>query len=1070
MKKQMHQMFRFELSAIALALASAAQPTWALPTGASVANGAVLASNPTANILQLVTTPGTIINWQGFSIATGEITRFVQQNGASTVLNRVVGAGASNILGRLESNGRVFLINPNGVLFGGGAVVDVAGLIASTRDISDANFAAGNYQFAGTATGTITLESGATITTANYAATGGGQVWLVAKGISMATGSSITAPSGQVVLAAGNQIEVGATQVGQMSFTVLTDGTSSINMLGSIAADRGAVGLFADYVNHKGRIDAGHQGTVDINATKELRMQGNSQINAPSGSIKLTGGSLLEVEYDAVINADGSNGKIAFESNNLLVAPSGNTHAVGGQVTFQQYQPTQYLEGSTQNLWTTPTGFRDSYAIVFRASDGNYVVRFQRSTSTGDAVGLFEVVLDGRTGALLAPPVRIAAGSAQALAYNAARAAPASATSTYNSAIATAQAAYQTELNRLAAKEVADYQKASTDAADQIPGLRPNVDGLINAWNAAAKALRDDAAINPQLHPNFDYEMSLIVGEYRTFVFNAVYLSVYDSLRTSNERPGTTPKMVAAVTAYGATTSMQRAQYLADKDAAGAALSAASVAASSQYTSDTNAAAANRPIALSAYNASQVAGVPIFYSNLGTQLQGFPTAVTIPTSDGGATVALRKADRSVPAAPDGEGGTRPASIQYGGAGAGFELRTSAGAVTTTSTGGSPVPMPDGTYLVLDGYNYAVNKLNGTLVSSGALSNEGENLVPNQLGGFSVLNRLGSGNQTQTTYTKQIATYTPANSVTGATGIAASFALRPGVPNGVFAPTGGAAPTSPPPSAGAPTPSPAPAAAPAPVVRGRATGAAIFDGISGCDASCAQAARDAFAAVEASIIADAINTLAADAVNAQIEAQALEAARAAVDAELTRQATRSQLGAQTMAAINADLDAEITRQAATLGVGRAAAQARRKAQEVADRANTSGRIEADNTVAIQALEALDKDARKVLELQRATGQRGLGAVFAQVVGIYMKDNGDLRRLVQGSRLDQMTPEQRLSAVQRWLAQEAASQGLGQGANPRSAEEITNADLVSNMTDAEISRWAAERAADQAAGRL
>ncbi|MEI7926145.1 MAG: hypothetical protein WCI61_08180, partial [Chloroflexota bacterium] len=62
-------------------------------------------------------------------------------------------------------------------------------------------------------------------------------------------------------------------------------------------------------------------------------------MNAPNGSITLRGGSLLEVEHDAVVNADGVNGKISFESNNLLVYPSGNTHAVGGQVTFNQFQP-----------------------------------------------------------------------------------------------------------------------------------------------------------------------------------------------------------------------------------------------------------------------------------------------------------------------------------------------------------------------------------------------------------------------------------------------------------------------------------------------------------------------------------------------------------------------------------------------------------------------------------------------------------------------------------------------------------------------------------------------------------
>ncbi|MFZ2391354.1 MAG: filamentous hemagglutinin N-terminal domain-containing protein, partial [Rhodoferax sp.] len=70
------------------------------------------------NVRTITNTPGTVIEWPGFSIAAGEVTRFVQQNSASAVLNRITGQEPSLILGALQSNGRVFLINPNGVLFG----------------------------------------------------------------------------------------------------------------------------------------------------------------------------------------------------------------------------------------------------------------------------------------------------------------------------------------------------------------------------------------------------------------------------------------------------------------------------------------------------------------------------------------------------------------------------------------------------------------------------------------------------------------------------------------------------------------------------------------------------------------------------------------------------------------------------------------------------------------------------------------------------------------------------------------------------------------------------------------
>ena len=82
--------------------------------------------------LSITNSPGAIINWKGFSIGASETTRFIQQSAASSVLNRVIGPDPSVILGTLISNGRVFLINPSGILVGQGARIDVAELVAST--------------------------------------------------------------------------------------------------------------------------------------------------------------------------------------------------------------------------------------------------------------------------------------------------------------------------------------------------------------------------------------------------------------------------------------------------------------------------------------------------------------------------------------------------------------------------------------------------------------------------------------------------------------------------------------------------------------------------------------------------------------------------------------------------------------------------------------------------------------------------------------------------------------------------------------------------------------------------
>ena len=138
---------RFPVKILAAALAACfAAGAQANPTGASIAAGQALIQQ-SGKTLTITNTPGTIINWSSFNINRDELTKFVQQSAQSQVLNRVTGVDLSQILGQLQSNGRVLLINPNGVLFGKDAKVDVAGLIVSTLQLKDADFLAGKPKF-----------------------------------------------------------------------------------------------------------------------------------------------------------------------------------------------------------------------------------------------------------------------------------------------------------------------------------------------------------------------------------------------------------------------------------------------------------------------------------------------------------------------------------------------------------------------------------------------------------------------------------------------------------------------------------------------------------------------------------------------------------------------------------------------------------------------------------------------------------------------------------------------------------------------------------------------------------
>ncbi len=120
----------------------------ALPQGGNVAGGGASISTPdtsTMNITQ--TTNRAIINWQGFSIDVNELVKFIQPGSSAVALNRVVGVDPSSILGQLVANGNIFLVNPNGIVFGPNSTVDVAGLLATTLNISDTDFMSGNYSF-----------------------------------------------------------------------------------------------------------------------------------------------------------------------------------------------------------------------------------------------------------------------------------------------------------------------------------------------------------------------------------------------------------------------------------------------------------------------------------------------------------------------------------------------------------------------------------------------------------------------------------------------------------------------------------------------------------------------------------------------------------------------------------------------------------------------------------------------------------------------------------------------------------------------------------------------------------
>ena len=148
----------------------------AAPTGGAVVGGSGAISQSGTNTTINQASQNLAINWQTFNVAANERVQFIQPNASAVALNRILSNNGSTIAGRIDSNGRVVLVNANGVFFTSTAVLNVGSIIASGLDINPAAFMNGNYIF-----NEIPGSSGAVINNGMINASLGGNVALIGK-------------------------------------------------------------------------------------------------------------------------------------------------------------------------------------------------------------------------------------------------------------------------------------------------------------------------------------------------------------------------------------------------------------------------------------------------------------------------------------------------------------------------------------------------------------------------------------------------------------------------------------------------------------------------------------------------------------------------------------------------------------------------------------------------------------------------------------------------------------------------------------------------------------------------
>jgi len=372
----------------------------ALPTdGHVVAGQATIHKISPTSLSVTQTTDKAILNWNSFSIAGNEAVRFLQPSMHSIALNRVIGVDPSVILGQLQANGRIFLINPNGILFGAGAQINVGGLLATTLQIRDDDFMAGRYLFAqDPLKGLKTVVNHGTIHVSDN-----GYVVLMAPGVS--NEGVIVANLGTALLGSGQKFTLDLMGDGLIRYAINDkvlrqvigpDGkplSSAVSNSGSVQADGGQVILsarasgdvFSSVVNQSGVIRAhslvNHGGVVRLEGSDPVANTGTVGWQANLGKVQNAEGKVLNTGTIDVSAAEpgAAQGQVTITGKMVGVAGTilarGADGAQGGRV----------LISSTDKTVATSDSVIDTSGVG-NSSAGNVVVWSDKNTMFGGTI------------------------------------------------------------------------------------------------------------------------------------------------------------------------------------------------------------------------------------------------------------------------------------------------------------------------------------------------------------------------------------------------------------------------------------------------------------------------------------------------------------------------------------------------------------------------------------------------------------------------------------------------------------------------------------------------------------
>jgi filamentous hemagglutinin family protein len=366
---------------------------YAGPEGGQVTGGigSISTPNATTTLIQQQS-QNLAIDWQSFNVATDELVRFEQPSASSSVLNRILDQNPSQIFGAIEANGNVFLSNPNGLIFGSTATVNVGSLFATGLDMNSDDFMNSIYQMSA-ADGEF---GGVVINQGILSAATGGSVTLVGGAVN--NEGVIIADVGYVNLASGRKAVVDFNGDGSIRFQVdeavldnPVDLPASVNNSGEIQAEGGQVlmsgnaakDVFTKVVNNDGVIRAG---SID-DAGGTIRLVGtggdvyNSGIldasseNGEGGNVDVLG-DRIAITDNALIDASGATGggnvRIGGDYQGANPEIQNSTHTYVGADAVIKADATEAGDGGRVIVWADDvTGYYGSISARGGDESGN---------------------------------------------------------------------------------------------------------------------------------------------------------------------------------------------------------------------------------------------------------------------------------------------------------------------------------------------------------------------------------------------------------------------------------------------------------------------------------------------------------------------------------------------------------------------------------------------------------------------------------------------------------------------------------------------------------------------------